>query len=149
MVKKTIAALVFGLFGLVLTAGCDGFGLGGGGAGGACGGAGGDGAVCEIVALSPCEQKCETEYNDAALTCGSISIEAERKTCQDKAHTAYKECRAACASCNDMYTTCQGKGSPCTKNIGGKTLCAYCLDNCLKREPYKFSQCYSCGFSDP
>ncbi|MFT3764123.1 MAG: hypothetical protein QM820_01180 [Minicystis sp.] len=41
-----------------------------------------------------------------------------------------------------------GKGEPCTRNLGGKTLCAYCQDNCLNKEPYKFSDCYKCGFDD-
>lgn len=91
MVKKTIALVLFGLFGVVLAPACDDLGLGAGG----CGGTGGDGPVCNIVALSPCEKMCEAEYNDAALTCGSISIEADRKTCQDKAHTAYRGMPAA------------------------------------------------------
>lgn len=154
------AVVVCGLVGAMLAPGCDQLGLGAGGAGGyggeACGGAGGyggdggagGGAAC-VVALNGCEAKCQADYDAAALECAKIDVETQRKTCQDSAYQAYKQCMAGCASCTDMYTACQGKGSPCTKNIGGKTLCAYCLDNCLKKEPYKFSQCYSCGFSDP
>jgi hypothetical protein len=50
-------------------------------------------------------------------------------------------------TCTEMFTTCQAKGSPCTKLIDpGKTLCAFCLDDCNAKRPYKYSQCYGCGF---
>ncbi|MBK8253205.1 MAG: hypothetical protein IPK82_11135 [Polyangiaceae bacterium] len=49
-------------------------------------------------------------------------------------------------SCTDMYVDCREKGPPCDRKLGGKTMCAYCQDNCLADEPYKFKQCTECGF---
>lgn len=49
-------------------------------------------------------------------------------------------------SCTDMYVDCRSKGAPCDRKLGGKTMCAYCQDNCLADEPYKFKQCTECGY---
>ena len=49
-------------------------------------------------------------------------------------------------SCTDMYVDCRDKGPPCNRKMGGKTMCAYCQDNCIAEEPYKFKQCSECGF---
>ncbi len=52
----------------------------------------------------------------------------------------------AVKSCTDMYVVCRDKGAPCNRKLGGKTMCAYCQDNCLAGDPYKFKQCTECGF---
>jgi hypothetical protein len=151
-----LAALagVCGLLGAMLAPGCDQLGLGGGGAGGyggyggeACGGYGGygggggyggaggaGGAVCNIAAQSPCEEQCQADYDAAALQCGSISIEADRKTCQDNAYAEYKECRAACASskpCDKKFQACVDRApSSCLAEEAGKTKCYRCWEQC-------------------
>jgi hypothetical protein len=52
-------------------------------------------------------------------------------------------------TCDDMYEACREKRKyPCNKNMGGMTLCAACLDDCNHKRPYKFSECYTCGFDD-
>ncbi|MGK3995450.1 hypothetical protein [Sorangium sp. So ce1024] len=49
--------------------------------------------------------------------------------------------------CTEMFEKCQQKGYPCTRRVEGKkTMCAICQDNCWNGEPYKFRQCYDCGF---
>ncbi|XYH95091.1 hypothetical protein ACMHYB_45995 [Sorangium sp. So ce1128] len=49
--------------------------------------------------------------------------------------------------CTLMYEECVAKGYRCTRLVeGGKTMCVICQDNCWKGEPYKFRQCYECGF---
>ena len=151
MIRRMIAVGLCGVFGLVLAPACDGFGLGGGGAGGACGGAGGDGAVCEIVALSPCEQKCEAEYDDAALTCAGIQDDAKRKACQDGAYAVYKDCRAACVSastpeCDEKYQECIEKApTSCLKEEAAKKVCQRCWERCNAGDSPS-SRCKKCLF---
>lgn len=57
---------------------------------------------------------------------------------------------AGCApdrSCTDMYVDCREKGSSCNRQIDvGKTLCEFCRDDCASKRPYKYTECYSCGF---
>lgn len=106
---------------------------------------------CLSVPQTPCEEKCLSDYKTAAGTCGNIENEAQRNTCRDTAYASYKTCRANCQlatkSCTDMYEACQDKGKPCTREIDpGKTLCAFCLDDCQANRPYKYSECRSCGF---
>jgi hypothetical protein len=109
-----VAVVACGLVGVVLAPACDQLGLGAGGAGGygggvaLCGGAGGyggsggggyggaGGAVCEIISQGACYDLCQAEYDAAALQCGSIANDADRKTCQDDAYETYKACRGAC-----------------------------------------------------
>lgn len=61
-----------------------------------------------------------------------------------------KSIRAGCTperSCTDMYVDCQEKGPSCIRQVTPKkTLCAYCRDDCQAKEPYKYSECYQCGF---
>ncbi len=155
MWSKAIAVVLCGVAGVALMPACDQLGLDGSG-GTACdgaGGFGGDGPVCEIEAQSPCNEKCQADYDAAALQCGSIQIEADRKSCQDGAYEAYKQCRAACTtsrSCTDMFVACQEKGKPCTRTIeGSSTLCDICRADCKVKKHYTFSECYTCGFDDP
>lgn len=50
-------------------------------------------------------------------------------------------------TCTDMFEACQEKGLPCNRLIDPKkTLCAICLENCTAKNPYKYSECYKCGF---
>ena len=50
-------------------------------------------------------------------------------------------------TCTDMFEACQDKGHPCTREIEyKKTLCAICQRNCINKHPYKYSECYECGF---
>lgn len=131
---------------------------GGGGDGGACGGAGGyggyggvGGAVCEITTPSPCEEKCAADYDAAALKCGNIADDAQRKTCQDNAYTAYKECKASCVGastpeCDDKYQDCMDNGpSSCRAVSGGKTLCNRCWERCNAGDSPS-SECKKCKF---
>ena len=53
-------------------------------------------------------------------------------------------------SCTDMYEACEDKKGRCTREIDeGKTLCAFCLDDCWSGRSYKYRECYKCGFDDP
>jgi hypothetical protein len=45
-----------------------------------------------------------------------------------------------------MYVDCVDKGYPCTRLIDFKTLCAICQRNCINKLPYKYAECYECGF---
>lgn len=50
-------------------------------------------------------------------------------------------------ACVRMFDACQDKGPPCDKQVdSGKTLCAFCLDDCIGKREYKYSDCYQCGF---
>lgn len=50
-------------------------------------------------------------------------------------------------TCTDMFVECKEKGGSCNRQIDvGKTLCAFCLDDCRSKRPYKYSECYQCGF---
>jgi hypothetical protein len=49
-------------------------------------------------------------------------------------------------SCTDMYEGCEDKKGRCTREIDeGKTLCAFCLDDCRSGRPYKYRECYGCS----
>jgi hypothetical protein len=102
---------------------------------------------------SPCLGKCLTAYEVAAAGCARIATDARPKTCLDAAYAAYMSCAGACAAsqtCTDMYVACQDKGYPCTRVIEGSlSLCGVCRRDCQKKNPYKYSECYKCGFSDP
>lgn len=106
---------------------------------------------CEIVSDTPCNEKCLSDYKDAAEACGKIEGASQRRTCQDEAHARYESCRASCQTanktCTDMYVACQDKGMPCRRQIDKKkTLCEFCRDDCQNERPYKYSECYKCGF---
>jgi hypothetical protein len=105
-----------------------------------------------MVPPGPCEKKCLDAYETDAIKCGNIDDPAQRRTCQDAAHEKYKKCREPCEqgaarSCTDMFVACTDKGWPCTRQIDKKkTLCAFCLDDCNDNRPYKYVDCYTCGF---
>lgn len=107
--------------------------------------------ICNIVDEGPCYNECNAEDEARSTECAKIQDEAQRKACQDSSYEQYKSCRENCAqgskSCTDMFDACQDKGWPCTREIEwGKTLCAICRDDCQVRRPYKYSECYTCGF---
>lgn len=53
-------------------------------------------------------------------------------------------------TCLDMFEACRERRKPCTREIDyGKTLCEFCRDDCYSKRPYKYSECYKCGFDDP
>jgi hypothetical protein len=49
-----------------------------------------------VEPLTGCGQGCESDYTAAALQCGKIADNAQRKTCQDGAYTVYKNCLESC-----------------------------------------------------
>jgi hypothetical protein len=110
-------------------------------------------ADCNIAEQSPCTEKCLASYETAASTCGKVQDDAQRKTCQDGAYAGYKTCRESCKkaskTCTDMYVACEDKGPPCTDFIEKKkSLCEFCRSDCQASRPYKFNDCYKCGFED-
>jgi hypothetical protein len=48
--------------------------------------------------------------------------------------------------CTEMYEKCRDMGRPCTRPIGHRSLCDYCREDCQAKRPYKYSECYGCGF---
>jgi hypothetical protein len=48
--------------------------------------------------------------------------------------------------CTEMYEKCRDMGRPCTRPIGHRSLCDYCREDCQDKRPYKYSECYECGF---
>ena len=49
--------------------------------------------------------------------------------------------------CAGMFAECKDRGYPCNKMVeAGNTMCEICLRNCIRNDPYKFSQCTQCGF---
>ena len=105
-----------------------------------------------IMPSNPCDQKCLDAYEVAALACGKIiKDDAQYKTCAEGAYAAYKSCHGNCLqmskTCTDMFVACQARGMPCTRHIDhGYSLCTYCRDDCDADRPYKYSECYKCGF---
>ena len=122
MVKKVIAALVCGLVALVLAAGCDGFGLGGGGAGGAGG--------SDPLGGTPCQNTCHAKWDVAMNACVNVS-EAGRKACQDQADAALTQCMTAC-SLTDCLEECKQE---CDRNWED------CRDSCPKGDKNCLYEC--------
>jgi hypothetical protein len=136
---KAIAIFVCGLLGVVLTPACDSLGLGNGAGGGTCEGAGGFGGAggeapdpC-IVPDTPCKEKCYTEYEQEASVCGTISSDADRKTCQENGYATYKQCRTACDKdpVEQCKKLCDKENIRCIAKCpnGNKA----CLDNCNQK----------------
>jgi len=86
-----------------------------------------------IVAESPCIEKCLADYESAAIVCGKIEDEAQRKSCQDKAYVVYKSCRETCSlSSSDCLEHCKEQ---CDKeNIE-------CIKNCPKGDKNCMNEC--------
>ncbi|WP_438005066.1 hypothetical protein WME89_40980 [Sorangium sp. So ce321] len=51
-------------------------------------------------------------------------------------------------TCTDMFVDCQDKGGSCTRLVDrwGTTLCRACQEDCLAKIPYRYTDCYKCGF---
>lgn len=106
---------------------------------------------CNIATQSPCYQKCQANYEDAAAVCGKIENEAARKTCQENAFAIYDSCRATCKKqenkdCDDKYQDCIDNGpSSCLNKVAGKTLCYRCWERCNAGDSPS-DQCRQCKF---
>jgi hypothetical protein len=110
-------------------------------------------ADCNIAEQSPCTEKCLASYESAATTCGKIQDDPQRKTCQEGAYAGYKTCKGNCQNasktCTDMFVACDDMGLPCNREIEyKKSLCAVCQRDCVDKRPYKYDECYKCGFED-
>src|SRR5215217_3640397 len=46
--------------------------------------------------MSPCEKKCDADYEADAIVCGKVADEAERKRCNGKARASYLSCQENC-----------------------------------------------------
>ena len=104
-----------------------------------------------IEPQSPCNEKCLASYEASAIACSKIANDAQRKTCQDGAYASYRSCHDNCQqmskTCTDMYVACTDKGMPCARDIDtGYSVCTYCRDDCDANRPYKYKECYKCGF---
>lgn len=144
MVKKTIAALVFGLFGVVLAAGCEGFGLGGEG------GAGGEVPACNDVLIGPPVSLTPgADGSGGDIGAGDSNPgDPEAQTCMDGSELGTylrcvaqgtKECSARCfaigAYCVEHAAHPEnpangliGDLKQCMENLASYT-CTYCYSN--------------------
>jgi hypothetical protein len=107
---------------------------------------------CNIVADTPCNEKCLKDYENAAAVCGKLANNSDRLTCQSAAQVAYTTCRNNCQqqekTCTDMYVACEDKGWPCTRQTDwGMSLCAACRRDCQNGKEYYTDECYKCGFN--
>ena len=105
---------------------------------------------CNIVNQDPCHEKCLSDYESAAIVCGRIADDAARKTCQDGAYAAYKNCGDNCtsssSSCHDKWNDCMDNGpTSCLAQSGGKTLCSRCEERCVAGDSPS-AQCKKCKF---
>jgi hypothetical protein len=60
-----------------------------------------------IAAQSPCDEKCNTDYENAAIECSKNENDAQRKTCQDGAYGLYRSCHENCQQNNDRLERCK------------------------------------------
>lgn len=106
---------------------------------------------CYIVPATPCDEKCLSDYKDAAAECGKIENDAQRRTCQGSAHGSYQNCRVNCSqnsngTCDEKYQYCLNYApTSCLKREGGKTLCQRCLERCNAGDS-PADRCRYCGF---
>jgi hypothetical protein len=77
--------------------------------------------VPTIVPGTPCEEKCNADYEADAIVCGKVADEAERKKCNERAYASSKSCRENCQrkDNNDCLEGC-------------KELCDQILDKCTE-----------------
>jgi hypothetical protein len=100
---------------------------------------------CNIVSLSPCHDKCDTEDQARAIECAKIQDEAQRRACIDGSIDKFKSCNKECE--NTPKDTCQEKWERCThyapyltcaspgSGSGGKTRCRLCWEECEAGKP--------------
>jgi hypothetical protein len=77
--------------------------------------------------MSPCEKKCDADYEADAIVCGKVADEAERKKCNERARASYTSCRDNCQ---------QKDNGDCLERC--KELCDQILDKCTedcKKDP--------------
>lgn len=104
-----------------------------------------------IAAQSPCDEKCNADYENAAIECSKNENDATRKTCQDGAYAVYRSCHENCqqksnSNCDDKYQDCIQNGpTSCLKKSGGKSLCQRCLERCNAGDSPS-NTCRTCKF---
>ena len=104
-----------------------------------------------IMPQSPCNEKCLANYEGAAIACGKIENEAQRKTCADGAYADYKSCGQNCqqqsnSDCDEKYQDCIANApTSCLKKSGGKSLCQRCWERCNAGDSPS-STCRTCKF---
>jgi hypothetical protein len=66
-----------------------------------------------IVKQSPCNEKCIASSEAAALECGKLEDEAQRKACQEGVYAHYKSCLGSCQESNSCRKDCEDKAEAC------------------------------------
>ncbi len=101
-----------------------------------------------VEPATPCEGKCDTEYDDASLTCARMRDGYARKGCEQCAYSRYKSCRERCQrssgddclehckeKCDEVMMACFKKCKKtdfmCRKKCNREYFA--CLDECDKR----------------
>ncbi len=69
--------------------------------------------ACNIAQQDPCTEKCLTNYETAATTCGMVPDDAQRRTCQEGAYATYKDCKGSCQQTSSCRTDCEDKATAC------------------------------------
>lgn len=109
-----------------------------------------DAPICNRISGGPCDDECQAKYDQASIACGKIEDAAQRRSCQDAAHTEYKACQDKCEQqpsndCMSKWHYCADKApSSCTRKWNKAQFCTYCLDEC-KRGSWS-RECGACGF---
>ena len=110
---------------------------------------------CNIVSLSPCHDKCDTEDQARAIECAKIKDETQRTACVYSSYEKLKSCREECERSSNR--TCQQKWEDCTdyapfetcaskkSGSGGKTRCDLCEQDCEAGRPVS-PICKTCLF---
>lgn len=112
-----------------------------------------DPPVCNIAAQSPCNEKCEADYESASIACGKSESEAQRRACGESAYADYRSCRENCertsnSSCDEKYQDCMNRGPwSCARPGSGSegTKCRSCFKRCESGDPPS-SECKKCLF---
>jgi len=107
-----------------------------------------------VMPPGPCEAKCVKDYDAAAIKCGKIEDDAQRRACQDAAFAKYWSCHESCEQ--KSHNTCQEKWERCTNYApwpcakkgsggGGKSMCNVCWEQCNAGNPTS-PDCKTCLF---
>ncbi|XXT18970.1 hypothetical protein WME94_52975 [Sorangium sp. So ce429] len=91
------------------------------------------------------------EYPTGSVGAGDYpSNGADDEPEDEEVGSAQLEMAGSCSPvhpCTEMYEKCEDKRGRCTREIDyGRTLCDYCRDDCQDKRPYKYNECYQCGF---
>lgn len=68
--------------------------------------------VCNIVTQSPCNEKCQADYEADSVACGKPESEAQRRACGDSAYVKYRSCRERCEN-NPCLKICEERAEAC------------------------------------